>query len=107
LTCSVLSTSLKLNLEAYAPQMDSSVLWDWAWANRMVWTTAEIVAFAFSTDKSQSRLQDLKRNTEEWYQQKPDSFRPLYVARGAVFPEIHFVRPWHGEHPGNVKTRPR
>jgi hypothetical protein len=97
---------LKLNLEAYAPQMDSSLLWDdWAWANRMVWTTAEIVEFAFSTDKSQSRLQDLKQKTEDWYRQKPDSFRPLHVARGAVFPEIHYVRPWHGEHPRNLTTR--
>jgi hypothetical protein len=89
---------LKLNLEAYAPQMDADVPWDdWAWANRMVWITAEIVAFAFARDKSQSRLDELKTKTEDWWRQKPDSFRPLHVARGAVFPEIHFVRPWHGK----------
>jgi len=89
---------LKLNLDAFAPQMDGNVLWDdWAWANRMVWITAEIVAFAFARDKSQSRLEELKTKTEDWWRHKPDSFRPLHVARGAVFPEVHFVRPWHGK----------
>jgi hypothetical protein len=89
---------LKLNLDAFAPQMDANVLWDdWAWANRMVWITAEIVAFAFARDKSQSRLEELKTKTEDWWRHKPASFRPLHVARGAVFPEVHFVRPWHGK----------
>lgn len=89
---------LKLNLDAFAPQMNANVLWDdWAWANRMVWITAEIVAFAFARDKSQSRLEEFKTKTEDWWRHKPDSFRPLHVARGAVFPEVHFVRPWHGK----------
>jgi hypothetical protein len=89
---------LKLNLDAFAPRMDLHELWDdWAWANRMVWITAEIVAFAFARDKAQSRLEELKTKTKEWWRYKPDSFRPLSVARGSVFPEVHFIRPWHGE----------
>lgn len=89
---------LKFNLEACAEQMDLSVLWDdWTWANRMIWVTAEVVAYVFARDNCQVRLAELRRKIDAWWEQKPDSFRPLHVARGAVFPEIYFVRPWHGE----------
>ncbi|RHZ68021.1 hypothetical protein CDV55_107618 [Aspergillus turcosus] len=87
---------LKFNLEAYAGQMDLSVLWDdWAWANRMVWITAEVVAYVFARDNCQARLEELRTKIDTWWEQKPDSFGPLHVAPGAVFPEIYFVRPWH------------
>jgi hypothetical protein len=91
---------LKLDLDAFAADMgDSNVPRDDCdWANRMVWVTAEVVAFAFGWDKSRVRYEELRTKTLFWWQRKPKSFRPLHYAAGQAFPTIYFSQPCHGEH---------
>jgi hypothetical protein len=87
---------LKLNLKKYAFEMDlDTPSDDWGWANKIVWITAEVVAFTFGWEKSRRTYEDLKLKTEEWWQRKPASFRPLYVGRGPAFPAIYYSQPWH------------
>lgn len=89
---------LKLNLEAYAVTINlDAPADDWTWANRIVWITAEAAAFLFGQEKSQAKYEELRIKADAWWQRKPQSFRPLYIARGAVFPEIFYTRPWHGK----------
>lgn len=90
---------LRLNLNAYSVEMDLDMpIDDWGWANRIVWLTAEVVAFSFGWEKSRMKYEELKLKTQSWWQRRPESFRPLYIGYGPVFPTIYYSQPWHGKY---------
>ena len=90
---------VKLDLEAYAVSMMlEEPKDDYDWANKIVWITAEAVAFLFGPDKLRNRHEELRSNAQVWLRDKPDTFRPLYVAEGLVFPEVCYTQPYHGKH---------
>lgn len=114
---------LRLNLEQYASEMEMGgdelgvVLQrddDWAWANRIVWLTAEVVAFAFADAEREARGEgagsgrrgwwaELRQKARGWWEGRPVGFGPLFVGRGEgeggenVFPVVYYSQPWHGE----------
>jgi hypothetical protein len=90
---------LKLDLDAFAADMEDLNIPcdDCDWANRMVWITAEVVAFSFAWDKPRLRYEELRLKTVSWWQRKPESFRPLYFGAGQAFPTVYFSQPCHGK----------
>ncbi|KAK8203410.1 hypothetical protein M8818_005301 [Zalaria obscura] len=90
---------LKLNLETYAHQMSYNMPSDdWGWANKMVWITAEVVAYSFGCEKTRPRYEELVVKTKMWLEQRPKSFQPLYVGHSRPFSAVYYSQPWHGEY---------
>lgn len=78
-----------------------------AWTNALVWLTAKIMHYCFQSSGPEPRensrtWQTLTSALDEWEQQKPLTFRPIWQsetdpsADGEYFPRTLFVADWHG-----------
>lgn len=77
------------------------------WANYATWLCANVMDFAFGSDKQElsQRLQkwhDLSVAVEDWRARRPTTFQPLYASEagesgsGTPFPEYLFTADHHG-----------
>lgn len=76
---------------------------DHVMTEKVTMLTAEVIDYCFSEERRSedgdtSRWDELQRDVNEWKENLPESFRPLYVIEESKpFPTISYLCTWHSK----------